>query len=81
MLFLILAEEFFDLVDGYRLIESSSGAAVLAAAVADSSADCRERVVLADQSHGVGVFAFACHLDISLYRYVSRAGCLTRRCS
>ena len=60
-------EELLDLIDGDRLVNKTACAAVLAAAVADRTADCRERIVLADEFKSLLIAALRSHLYISLY--------------
>ena len=45
---ILLRDELFHCVDGYRPVNGASGAGVLTAAVADASADCREGILLLD---------------------------------
>ena len=59
-------EELFDLIDSDRRVNKSARAAVLAAAIADRSADCRERIVLAYEFKSLLIAALRSHPDIAL---------------
>lgn len=76
---ILLCNEFLDIVDCDSLINSSARASRLATLVADATADCRERVVLLDESKSFSVFAFFCFADVTLNCDVSRASNLARR--
>ena len=54
---ILLRDELFHCVDGYGLVNGASSAGVLTATVADASADCRERVLLLNQSQSLLIFA------------------------
>ena len=67
--------KFLDLIDGYRLVDRTAGASVLASSVADRAAYCRQRIVLLDQFKSFPVSALIRHVDVALYREVGRTYC------
>ena len=76
-----LCNEFLDGVDSHRAVDSAACTSVLAPAVADSSADGRERVLAFDEFQCLGVFAFGGFLEVTLHGNMCGAGGFTRRCA
>ena len=77
----LLCDELLDGIDSDGLVYGSAGAGVLAAAVANAAADCRERVFTLDELKGLRELSFGGLLEIALNRNVGGAGCLTGRCA
>ncbi len=75
---ILLGDEFLDCVDSYRLVDSSAGAGILAAAVADTAADSRERIFSLDEFESLAVFSFRSLLEIALDGNMSGACGLAR---
>ena len=76
---ILFCNEFLDVVDCDCFVNSSARAGCFATLVADATADCRERVVLLDESKSFSVFAFFCFADITLNSNVCGASNLARR--
>ena len=72
----LFCDELLDGIDGDGLVYGSAGAGVLAAAVANAAAHCRERVFTLDELKGLREFAFGGLLEVTLDRNVGGAGCL-----
>jgi hypothetical protein len=60
------------------LSDGAAGAGILAALIADTSADGRERILLLDQSQGFLILAFFGQFNIAFNGDMSRAGHLAR---
>ena len=70
---LLLCDEFLDLVDGDCAVHAAAGAGLLAAAVADVTADGGEGVFFFDEPERIQIAALGCHADVALYGNVCRA--------
>ena len=66
------SDECLDIIDSKCFINGASCTLELAVLMADSAADCRERVVSLDQFKSSSVFASAGHIDIALDSYMER---------
>ena len=69
-----LGDELLDLVDSHSLVYTTTGAGVLAAAVAHAAADSGQRVLALDERQGLVIAALRCELQIALNGDVRRAG-------
>ncbi len=69
----MIAREALDAADIDRVVHHASAAARLARMLADIAADGRERIVLADEAHGVVIAARAHKRDITRDIDASRA--------
>ena len=76
---ILLCDKLLDCVDGHCLVNRSSGAGCLATLVADTTADCGERIVLLDEFESLSVLALFCFADITLNCDVRRASRFARR--
>ncbi len=74
-----LCNKLLNCVNCYGFIHRTAGTGCLTPPVADTSADCRERIVLLDQCQRFLVFPFLCFTDVTLNRNVGRTGRLTGR--
>ena len=74
-----LRNEFLHGVDSHGAVDRTARTSVLATAVADTPAHCRERVLAFDQLQCLGVFAFCGFLQITLHGDMCRTSGLTRR--
>ena len=70
---LLRRDELFDLVDGDGCVDLAAHAGVLAAAVADASADGGQGVLNLDELQRLAVFSLRCELEIALHGDVRRA--------
>ena len=77
----LFRNELLDRVNGDGLVDGATGAGILAATVADTSAHCRERILALDQFQSLRIFAFCRFLQIALHRDMRRTGRFTRRCA
>ena len=72
-------EELLDGVNCNGLVYGTAGTCVLAAAVTNAAADCRERILPLDKLQGLLVLSKGCLAEISLNSDMGRAGGLTGR--
>ena len=74
-------DECLDVIDSQSVVDRASCTLKLAVLVADSAADCRERVVSLDQFESSSVVASRCHVDVTLDSDMERACSLAWCCS
>ena len=73
----LLGNELLDFVDGNGLVNRAARTSRLAATIAHTSADGRERIFFLDEFKGVAIASFGRHTEISLHRNMGRAGNFT----
>ena len=78
---ILFRDELLHRVDGDGLVDGAARAGILAATVADASADRREWVLALDEFQSFRIFALGSLLQIALHRDMRRTGCFTRCCA